>query len=58
MGSLAIAGALMYARYILATEVWNLKQNIAWAVILTAIAQAVAIVVYDFFAKKLIYFLT
>ena len=38
MGSLAIAGALMYARYILATEVWNLKQNIAWAVILTAIA--------------------
>jgi len=35
--SWAISGGLMYARYILATDVWNLKQNIAWSVILTAI---------------------
>lgn len=56
--SFVIAGSLMYARYILATDVWNLKQNIAWSVILTAIVQAVAIVVYDYFAKKIIYLLT
>jgi len=56
--ALAIAGALMFLRYVFAAYVWNLSANIAWAVIITAVLQAIAIVVYDYFAKKVIYLLT
>jgi len=36
--SLCFSGGTFIARYYLAVNVWHLQKNIAWAVILTAIA--------------------